>query len=126
MVKKNSFIFSFEWSVMKLVRGECRLSLVECHEHPFQGEYHASIGRGSPRATIRITLVRSSGRASAPGLTPLRLPRAPKCDKCHKSATSGSTGLFSDVPQISTFRSYVSLLFGSDKSRILILATLTF
>jgi len=34
--------------------------------------------RGAPRVTIRITLVRSSGRAVAPGLTPLRLLRAPK------------------------------------------------
>jgi len=51
--------------------------------------------RGAPRVTIRITLVRSSGRAVAPGLTPLRLPRAPvrsvsswiwtegrRCDEC--------------------------------------------
>jgi len=47
-----------------------------------------------------------------------------KCHKFHKSAAS--TGLFLDVPQISTFRSYVSLSFGSDKSIILILATFTF
>jgi len=47
-----------------------------------------------------------------------------KAQKCHKSAAA--TGLFSDVLQISTFRSYVSLSFGSDKSRILILATFTF
>jgi len=39
----------------------------------------------SPWATIRITLVWSSGRAAAPGLTPLRLSRALKCHKCHKS-----------------------------------------
>ena len=32
--------------------------------------------------------------------------------------------VFSDVPQLSTFRSYVSLSFGSDKSIILILARL--
>ena len=72
-------------------------------------------------ATIRITLVQSSGRAAAPGLTPLRLPRAPKCLKCHKSVAL--TRLFSDVSRMSTFRSYISLSFGSDKSRILILAT---
>jgi len=30
--------------------------------------------------TIRRTLVRSSGRATAPGLKPLRLPRAPDDD----------------------------------------------
>jgi len=34
--------------------------------------------KGSPLDTFRITLVRSSGRAAAPGLKPLRLPRAPK------------------------------------------------
>jgi len=37
-------------------------------------------GRGvscSPHATFRIPLVRSSGRAAAPGLKPLGLPRAP-------------------------------------------------
>ena len=50
--------------------------------------------------------------------------RTAKCHKCHKSATSSR--LFSDVPQISMFRSYVLLSFGSDKSIILILATYTF
>ena len=79
---------------------------------PYRWTWH------SPRATIRITLVRSSGHAADPGLTPLRLPRAPKCHKRHKSAASA--GLFSDVPQISMFPGYVSLSFGSDKSRILI------
>ena len=39
---------------------------------------------------------------------------------------AASAGLFPDVPQISAFRSYVSLSFGSDKSRILKLATFTF
>jgi len=53
--------------------------------------------------------------------------------KCRKnveisrmSQFASSTGLFSDVPQISSFRNYVSLSFGSDKSRILIPATFTF
>jgi len=32
---------------------------------------------GQPLATCLILLVRSSGRAAAPGLKPLRLPRAP-------------------------------------------------
>jgi len=55
---------------------------------------------------------------------PRSFEKLKKCHKCHKSVAS--TGLFSDVLQISTLRSYVSLSFGSDKSRILMLATFTF
>jgi len=37
----------------------------------------------TPLLTDPLALVRSSGRAAAPGLTPLRLPRAPMCVMCH-------------------------------------------
>ena len=77
-----------------------------------RGEYHGSRPpkEGSvifPRVTIRITLVRSSGRAAAPGLTPLRLPRVPmrsvsswswiggrSCDECVSWTLAASPFLF--------------------------------
>ena len=63
----------------------------------------------SPLVTVLMTLVRSSGRAAAPGLKPLRLPRAPNWEGGENAGCGGRARGYNRFMQIVWVRVFLIL-----------------